>query len=232
MTVLQELTSESLLDKVVRIYRKGGGSRPEVAIVELDGREVVLKDFARCDPWFSRILGARLARREAIALQRLDSVAGVPKLLARIGKQALLMEHVPSRNVKEYTRGELPEEVITRLLQLVADMHQYGVAHCDLRSFGNILVDEYNQPHLVDFTAHFKQGKSWNPVTRWLFKRFCMADFVAIARVKRRHAPDMLSEAEKLALQKDRKTILERGARMFGKSVRNVSRWLLTRRKS
>lgn len=232
MTVLQELTSESLHHKAVRIYRQGGGSRPEVAIIKIDDQEMVLKDFARCDPWFSRILGTRLARREAIALQRLDSVAGVPKLLTRIGKKALLMEHVPSRNVKEYPKGELPKEAITRLLQLVADMHQCGVAHCDLRSFGNILIDEQDQPHLVDFTAHFKQGKPWNPITRWLFKRFCMADFVAIARIKRRHAPDMLSEEEKLALQKDRKTFLERGARMFGKSVRNISRWLLTRNKS
>lgn len=219
-------------DHVIQVYRKGGGSRPEVAVVELDGRQMVMKDFSRCDPWFSRILGSRLARREAIALQRLEHVAGVPTLLGRAGRKALLMEHVPSRNVKEYARGELPREVISRLMQLVAEMHQCGVAHCDLRSFGNILVDSQNRPHLVDFTAHFKQGRRWNPVTRWLFKRFCMADFVAIARLKRRHAPDMLTEEEKQGLQKDRKTVIERGARMFGKSVRNISRWLLTRRKS
>jgi hypothetical protein len=40
----------------------------------------------------------------------------------------------------------------------------------------------------------------------------------------------LLTETEMRALARDRKTWLERGARIIGKSVRNVSRWLLTKK--
>jgi hypothetical protein len=82
----------------------------------------------------------------------------------------------------------------------------------------------------VDFAAHFRRGRSWNPVSRWMYVKFCEADRVAVARLKKSHAPELLSEPEQQALARDRKTWLERGARIIGKSVRNLSRWLLTKR--
>ena len=56
------------------------------------------------------------------------------------------------------------------------------------------------------------------------------ADRVAVARLKRSRAPELLTDAEKQALTRDRNTWLEKTARYIGKSVRNISRLILTRR--
>ena len=233
MTAFQDVTTKELYQHTKETYRQGGGSRPEVRVVVFNGQEYILKDYARCDPMFGRLLGGFLARREARALQRLHDAPFVPNLIARIDK-ALLIEHVSTRrNITDYPAGELPKKIIKRLSDVIISMHRFfGIAHCDLRSPGNILIDNEGHPHLVDFTAHYKQGRLWNPLSRWLFRRFCDADLVCIARLKKRNAPELLNDAERNALQKDRKTITEKVARMFGKSVRNLSRWFLTRRKN
>ncbi len=58
-------------------------------------------------------------------------------------------------------------------------------------------------------------------------------DVLQLGQLANRHAPELISDSEKQALARDRKTLLERSARLIGKSIRNVSRWLLTgRRKS
>ena len=77
---------------VIQVLRDGGGSRPSVSHIHRDGDDQVLKDHAGCDPLFAALLGKLLARREARALLKLDSLAGVPRLLGQPGSRALYME--------------------------------------------------------------------------------------------------------------------------------------------
>jgi predicted Ser/Thr protein kinase len=231
MTPLQGLSHEELRAHAVQTFRRGGGSRPDVLLIRVDGEEAVLKDYSRADPWFRRLVGPLSARREARALRQLDGVRGVPRLLRVVDREALLLEHVPGTSARHAPPGGLTPEFFERFYRLVERLHEAGVAHCDLRSQGNILVGADGEPHVVDFTAHFRRGRPWNAVTRWMYRKFCEADRVAVARLKRSHAPDLLTDAEKRALARDRNTPLERTARFIGKSVRNLSRWLLTRRR-
>jgi predicted Ser/Thr protein kinase len=231
MTPLQGLSHKELRDHAVKTFRQGGGSRPDVLLIQVGGEEAVLKDYSRADPWFRRLVGPLSARREARALRQLDGVRGVPRLLRVVDREALLLEHVPGTSARHAPPGGLTPEFFERFYRLVERLHEAGVAHCDLRSQGNILVGADGEPHVVDFTAHFRRGRSWNVVTRWMYRKFCEADRVAVARLKRSHAPDLLTDAEKQALARDRNTPLERTARFIGKSVRNLSRWLLTRRR-
>lgn len=213
-----------------KIFREGGGSRPEVSVVEFDGHAAVLKDYTRSDPKFRRLIGPMSARREAAALQLLDGVQGVPRFLARPAPDAVLMEYIPGVSMSELKRGQLAPEFFERFYRLVDDIHRRGVAHCDLRSRGNILLGPDGQPYIVDFVAHLKRGRRWNPLMRWVFGKFCEADRTAVARLKQALAPQLLTESEHAALARDRKTPLERVARMIGKSFRSLSRWLLTRK--
>lgn len=229
MTSLQELSLQELCAHATKTFRQGGGSRPEVILVSLSGEEAVLKDFSKSDPWFRRVVGPLSARREARALAQLAGARGVPRLLRRVGRDAILIEYIPGTSAREVPPGGLTPQFFERFYRLVDRLHEYGVAHCDLRSQGNILVGADGEPHVVDFAAHFRRGRSWNPVSRWMYAKFCEADRVAVARLKKSHAPELLTDAEKLSLARDRKTWLERAARFIGKSVRNVSRWLLTK---
>lgn len=230
MTPLPDLSLEELRDHAVKTFRQGGGSRPDVLLIRVGAAEAVLKDYARADPWFRRLVGPLSARREARALAQLAGTRGVPRLLRRVGRYALLMEYIPGTSAREVPPGGLTPQFFERFYRLVDRLHESGVAHCDLRSQGNILVGAGGEPHAVDFTAHFRRGRRPNPVSRWLYAKFCEADRVAVARLKKSHAPELLTEAEKQALARDRKTLLERGARFIGKSVRNLSRWFLTKR--
>ncbi len=221
---------EELRAHAVKTFRRGGGSRPDVLLIKSDGEQAVLKDYGSSDPWFRRVVGPLSARREARALAQLQGARGVPRLLRRVGRYALLLEYVPGVSAREVPPGGLSPYFFERFCRLVDRLHEAGVAHCDLRSQGNILVGADGEPHAVDFAAHFRRPRRWNLPARWMYEKLCEADRVAVARLKKSHAPELLTEPEKLALARDRKTWLERTARLIGNSVRRLSRWLLTRR--
>ena len=230
MTSLQDLSHRELREHIVRTFRRGGGSRPDVLLVRVNGEEAVLKDYSRADPWFRRLVGPMSVRREARALRQLDGARGVPRLLRVVDREALLLEYIPGTSTREVPPGGLTPQFFKRFYRLVERLHEHGVAHCDLRSRGNVLVGIDGEPYVVDFVAHFRRGRPWNLPARWMYEKFCEADRVAVARLKRSHAPELLTEWEQKALARDRKTPLERAARFVGKSVRNISRLLLTRK--
>jgi hypothetical protein len=222
---------EALHAHTIKVFRRGAGTRPQVALVDLgEGRHAVLKDYSLSDPWFARLIGPLSARREAWALRKLEGVAGVPRLLGQPTHNALLMEYIEGESVRDLRRGALTAEFFERFYALVANVHRRGLAHCDLRSKGNIIVGPNNQPYLVDFVAHFKNGQWWNPLTRWAYRKLCEADRTGVARMKKKFLREALTEDEKVALKRDGNTFLARAARVVGRSIRNVTRWLLTRR--
>ena len=232
-----------LRSRVVETYRSGGGTRPDVLRLRLDGDCAVLKDHGACDRWFALLIGPLLTSREARALKRLADVPGVPRLLSRPGRRALLMEAaeaepIPAGPGEHHRRGGQPlrddvapgvtwEQYFSRLQRLVAACHERGVAHCDLRSPGNTLVDARGNPWLVDFVACVFRGSSWNPLSAWIFSRFARADRDAVAQLKSRIDPSLLSDAERAVFERD--TRADRLARRLGSGARELSRLLFTR---
>ncbi len=230
MSAFDSLSLTAIRELSTRSFRVGQGSRPDVLLVEKDGEQAVLKDHNGCDPLFGFILGPLLVWRETGALRELQELLGVPTLIKRVDRRALLMAYVPALPVKQ-RRDEVDWNIyFPRLSGLVEKMHAQGVAHCDLRSPNNVLVDEHNNPYLVDFVACVFRGRNWHPISRWLFKRFRRVDRSAIAKLKMRYAPELLNDTEKELLQSN--SALERAARGFGVTVRNISRLLFTRRSS
>ncbi|MEO1841249.1 MAG: RIO1 family regulatory kinase/ATPase [Pseudomonadota bacterium] len=213
---------------IVDTLREGGGTRARVLKVKLGDRDAVLKDHAGCDPLFSMLLGPILARRESKALRCLSSVDGVPLLIGRRGSRALLMEWfsaVPFKTLQRDT--EFWKRYFIVLEQTLAAIHQSGVAHCDLRSLNNVLVNEGGEVFIVDFVACCFKGRRWNLLSRVVFRRFCRADRDAVLKLKQQVAPELLSDEQRNRL----KHIgwFARGARNTGKLIRRLSRILLTR---
>jgi hypothetical protein len=219
MVPFNTLSIGELRAHAVKTYRTGAGSRPEVALIQVGDAQAVLKDFSRSAIWFGRILGPLLAWREARALRRLSEVHGVPRLIRQVNARALLIEHV----------GGVRSELFDKLDQLVREIHEHGVAHCDLRSGGNIIVSGDGQPYLIDFAAHTVRGSRWNLFWRWAFIGFCEADLLAIVRLKKRLAPELLSSTDTRRLALDQSAFVPRVARITGRSVRNISRFIFTR---
>lgn len=219
-----DFTYEELRQCVTDVFRRGGGSRPDVVVLSLAGRNAVLKDYNACDRWFRACLGPLLAHREAKALRRLEGTPGVPRLLRRIGRRALLIEYFAAQPLKTAPRP-LPPLLFERLRKLVDEIHCRGVAHCDLRSPNNTLVDERGNPMVVDFVACVFSGHRVNLPWRWVFGQFCDADAGAVLKLERRFAPS----ARAAPPAEEQARWLHRLARRVGAGVRRLSRALLTR---
>jgi RIO-like serine/threonine protein kinase len=225
---LDTLPIDELRRHTVQTYRAGEGTRPEVALVRIGNSQAVLKDFSRSAVWFGRVLGPLLAYREARALTLLDGVSGIPRLIRKVSSRALLIEYIDGVPAKAIPPGSVAPELFEKLDELVRAVHERGVAHCDLRSGGNIVVSSNGQPYLVDFVAHTVRG---NLLWSWIFRRFCQADLVAVVRLKKRLAPELISSDDECNLLLDREAILPRIARMIGRSVRNISRFVFAKNK-
>lgn len=221
------MTLDQLHESVGRRYVDAAGSRPAVLVVRgMDG-EAVLKDYSRCDRLFALLIGPLLVWRETAALQRLQGTRGVPRLLRRINARAFLMEHLAGAEKARKQPATASAEFFARLRQVVDAIHARGVAHCDMRRSGNILIDDVGQPYLVDFVSCALRRPWYHPLG-WMFPLLCQADRDAIVKLKHRVAPALLTDEERGRLSH---RPLGLAARWFGATVRDIFRFLLVRRR-
>jgi tetraacyldisaccharide 4'-kinase len=189
----------------------GCGWQPDVSLVTVNGRRAVLKDYSRRAP-LVRLVGAFLLRREQEAYRRLSDVAGVPKSFGLQGRCGLLTEFIEAELVTKFVETKtLPPIYFERLRALIDALHAAGVAHGDLKRRKNLMITANHQPYLIDFASAWWQGGRWNVLRNWLFRQMCQIDRNALAKLKRRHAPDLLTEEERAGLEHP--TGLERWAR-------------------
>ncbi|MFZ0488224.1 MAG: hypothetical protein WAL83_14605 [Arenicellales bacterium] len=208
------------------MIRRGGGSRPDVLRVRYRGGQAILKDQNGCDRAFARLLGPLLAGREARALRALHGIDGIPALLARPDRRSILMEHVAARPITRTSHSDWPA-FFEQLERLLDAMHERGIAHCDLRSPDNTLVDEVGRPVLVDFVASVRRASAWNPPGRWLFARFCGVDGKAVLKLKSIVAPELVAPEDRHLLE--HRSPVHRAVRGLGMAVRTLTRKLFTR---
>lgn len=217
---------DTLRAGTVETIRRGGGSRPDVLRVRYGDGQAILKDQNGCDAAFARVIGPLLAHREARALDALQGLAGVPALLGRPDRRSVLMEHLPATPIARASHSDWPA-FFTALERLLDAMHDRGVAHCDLRSPDNTLVDESGKPVLVDFVASVRRTGAWNPVGRGIFRALCRVDEKAVIKLKSIVAPELIGADERELLEHG--PVTHRAFRGLGIGIRKLTRKLFTR---
>jgi hypothetical protein len=227
MAALARIPRKLMESCTVDYLRHAGGTRPDLRIVDLDGRKLVVKDFKHSDPLFRLVVGPVLIRREFGALRNLLGVQGVPHLAGVVDRYALAMELIPGRRLDHVPSDQLSQPYFDKLALVMDDIHVRGVAHCDMRSRGNAMLGDDGEPYVVDFAACVFRGRGFNPFFVWLFRQFALADRNAILRIKDRFASHLMTDEDRAELAKP--LPLERPAKAFGESVRNITRKLLTR---
>lgn len=225
---MQKLTRKIIEENTVGFYRNAGGTHPDLRVVQLDDKKLIVKDFRHSDFLFRVIVGPILIRREYGALCKLIGVEGIPQVAGRIDRYALAMEHIPGTSLEHISQGVLDNGFYSNLRSVIDNMHSRGVTHCDLRSRGNIMLGENGLPYVVDFAACVYKGKGINPFIRWLFHQFVLADRRAVLIAKRRLSPELITDED----QDELNTPLpfEGPAKAFGCSVRNITRFFLTKK--
>lgn len=220
------LSRELIEQRTTAFPRTAKGTRPDVRIVDLDSGRIVIKDFRRSAPLFRLLIAPILIRRETGALRALDGSVGIPRFLGRIDRDAFAMEYLDGRPGNE--SDALPNDFYDALRAVVEAMHSAGIAHCDLRAVGNILVGSDGRPYLVDFAACAFRGRGINPITRRIFELFALADLNAVLRLKRRLSPQLLTEEDRAQLAQ--LLPFEKEARALSKGARKLIRLVLARR--
>ena len=208
-------------------FRQGGGSRPDVLLIEIDGHQAVLKDQSAADPLFAMLVGPILNWRECKALNKLSALECIPNLLAKPSARSFLMSYHRSEQITRLKDIE-PNwpSFFSQLEQSILQVHSAGVAHNDLRNPTNTLITPEGTPILVDLVAAFCRGREWNLPNRWLFNKFCLVDQSALTKLKSRIAPQLINDND---IQPEQ--IAGRfgmAVRQAGQLIRKLSRKLFT----
>ena len=155
------------------------------------GRTVVVRDTGAAR-WWLAWLARRLCRREARALEHLDGLPGVPRLLAADAR-SLRREWIEGRPLQlARPRNAAFFRAARRLL---SEMHRRGVAHRDLAKEPNWLVTPTGAPAIVDFQLALVSRRRGR-----LFRSFAREDLRHLLKHKRSYCPERLTARERRIL--------------------------------
>jgi predicted Ser/Thr protein kinase len=164
-----------------------------VDLVDVDGRQVILKDLSE-RPWFvRRCLGPWQLDREARAYRILEGIPGIPRCLGRPTREMLALEYIPGRTLRSTRPGELDSSFFDRLEALLNAAHHSGVAHGDLHH-RDVIAGPGDVPYLIDFSTSLIAGRGAGRLRRAVFTWMCRADLRSVAKLRRRLNPGSSTE--------------------------------------
>jgi hypothetical protein len=182
------LTRADLAAQTRSVLNRGNARNPDVVLVDDGGRRVVVKDFAPRSAWVRATIGRWITSREIRAYRALDGHPAVPRLLGRIDALAFAVEYRPGRHLSRRLGGELSPGFGERIAEAVREMHARGVVHLDLRHRSNVLVDEAQQPVLIDFASAIVMPPR-GLRARWLLPLLARLDLAAVEKWRQRVEP-------------------------------------------
>jgi predicted Ser/Thr protein kinase len=193
---------------IIRPIHEGRGFQSSVYLVECQGEQLAVKDFALSPKWFRRFIAPVLVKREVRALRHLNGTRGIPRFAGRVDRLAFAMQFIEGTPISTFGRGELAPEVFPRIAEVVAGMHARGVAHGDLKRRSNLILSSDGSVWIIDFAASVVAR---GPISRRLMQAVAEVDDKSLPRLKRFVAPELLTEEDKWKL--DNPTKLERWAK-------------------
>jgi RIO-like serine/threonine protein kinase len=175
--------------------RKPSSTRPSIYSIEEKGAKAVVKDFSANGILFRNLIGRFLVWRENKAYRKLGGVAGTPALYGVVDGLALVLEHIPGKNLEEAEHtGMLPGSFFDDLTVLVEAFHRRGICHCDLKRAANILVGMDGKPTVIDWSAAILEREFRFYPFRPIYRRFLVDDLNAVTKYRLRHCPETVSD--------------------------------------
>lgn len=204
------------------ILRSSSGTRPTIWVVEDNGIQAIVKDFSTNGFFYRNIVGRFLVWRESKAYEKTKHIKGVPHLYRSIDGLALVIEKIQGKNMEELEgKKKISQVFFDNLKDLMDRFHQRGVAHCDLKRAPNIMLGTDGLPYIIDWGAAIFQKEFGFYPLNLVYRRFVRDDYMAIIKLKLRHAPEMVSSEEKERYSR------QSSGEKFIRSVRDVLRYVL-----
>ncbi|MBM3475937.1 MAG: hypothetical protein FJX75_21930, partial [Armatimonadetes bacterium] len=116
---------------------------------------------------------------------------------------------------------ELPPNLWPDLERIVDDLHRRGIAHADLKTLENILIDESGAVHIVDFNSAVRRR---GPLLGFVFRHVSADDRRAIIKAKLELQPDLVTPEEEAFLNE--RSWIEHAFRRARRPIRRFAKWL------
>lgn len=172
--------------------------------------KAILK-IGRMVPWLGipmTWLGAFLADHEFALYRAVEDLSGVPRCLGRWGRTGFVHAFVEGHPLQRHE--QLGDAFFPELRGLLEELHHRGIAYVDLEKRENILVGEDGRPFLIDFQISFRwpgAGERRTGLLRliprelgeFILHRLQEGDHYHLLKHMRRHRPDQLTHAERVA---------------------------------
>jgi serine/threonine protein kinase len=182
------------------LHKRNSVANADVYVLESDGKSYLAKTYKDNPFWVRYPFGYWGLCRECRAMEQLGNLPGVPRAYGVFAGPTLVMDFVPDASPLVAKRELSPEQYpplvfFERLRALVDSIHGSGIVHGDMRRM-NILRNQEEQPHLIDFTTAVRWQR-YNPLARILFRALTKADNFAVGKLQLSFYPDSMPEEEK-----------------------------------
>jgi len=205
MQTPENTNPRELLQQATLVQRATSIGNADVYRARVQNQTALVKTYIDRPAFIRALFGRRALANEFTILGKLDGVPGIPKPLARIGKDTIVVEFIHDSVPLVASRALKPDQYpppafFTQLRALVQTLHKTGISHGDIRRM-NVLRTPENRPVLIDFaTAVSLQGRlKW--LRKILFRMFRKADDFAVAKILYTYYPDLLSPRERNRLE-------------------------------
>ena len=184
--------------------------KPDIYFLEWQDQWLCIKDFTCCGNIVRNTIGRWIVNKEALILNALEGVAGVPKLIGVIDGPALVMERLEARSLPKSpsTRCAQKQFLAERPLTpnffnetsaLLSTLHCKGITHGDIHR-NNLLVNDNGQPSFIDFAASVIRGKKSSRLKRWAWRTMVQIDLISVINLRQQHLPDHPLSSEEAGL--------------------------------
>lgn len=217
---LSNLNRDNIDRHVTLCLHKGRSvAQADIFLLEIEGKEYVLKDIINRPRLIKETFGKRLIEREWRVYKQLQGITGIPKIYKKIDPSAFVMEYIPGMRISRRRHSGMEPEFFVKLKNIVREMHERGVTHGDIRR-KNIMITPDNEPYIIDFAGAFRVKERFSPEARknapffkrplyavlyyfqkMFFKRLVKVDNVTILKMHHYLNPDSLSEKERHKLE-------------------------------
>jgi len=154
------VSRENLSERTLVTLHPGSWNSPDVLLVESDGGRAVVKDFAPRAWLIRETFGRWLIRREARVYGALGGHPAVPRMLGRLDRHALVIEHRAGVRFTRRRPWTFTPGFVRQLRAAVDELHARGVVHLDLSHRSNVRAAPDGSPVLIDFDSaiRFRKG--------------------------------------------------------------------------
>ena len=141
-----------------------------------------------------KTINAFLIKREYKILKRIQHIKGVPEVF--FYNKGIFMKFYNGVNIRDFMNihTEIKNEFYAQLLQTIQNLHNMGIAHCDLKRKENILILEDQSFVILDFGISYRcRNRFFQP----LFNLLKQTDLNAYIKIKYDKNYNHLSDDDK-----------------------------------